>query len=432
MSDLFVITYVDPSELLLYRGAEYFLENASCAAILLSFRFNSKSVSLQTNTSHTINKLCLVFGTSTPLDENALYPRNTTQETLMLSTDPVLKDRPNLTPNLSLSASSNATDLLESSNVSALGEFGEPIPIDFVVQLLPVDRRRITPRAFYDLVMRALSQFAMCDYESQTDPSCFHNPEPPYNKYAMTVFGLSSSAPRRLTPIKIKLALWGLLRVLERTSGLEQWTAVKAEFYIGGSVCGGMYFLDIDSLVEENNVAVGRGSAPLTTLILASDRSISSSNSSSKELAPISPAASDASLWRSLANLTSSSSSSLDDRFGRMELIPHYGPFPLTSRQIMLSYARALAIGGLAIPPKSDQPSPSIRFDQQDLQTSIFFDRAAPMAALPVWTYEWIITAISLVVNETWAVPDRGLYSCVYNVKVDGILLGYVGIGPLL
>ena len=431
MSDFFIITFVDPLGFLLFLGAEDLLENASHIAILLSLRFNSKSASLQTNTSHTADRLYLVFGTSTPTDENALYPRNSTQETLALSSDPVLVDKSNSISNFSLSASSSATDLLDSSITSASGEFGEPIPIDFVVQLLPIDRRRVNPQAFYSLMMQALSQFAMCDYESQTDPSCFHDPEPSYNGYAMTVFGLSSSAPRRLTPIKIKFALWGLLRVLERISGLEQWTAVKAEFYIGGRVCGGMYFLDTESLGGRNNVAVGGSSSPLTTLILASDRRISSSDNSSKELAPISPMASDDILWRSLASLTSSSSSSLNDRFGRLELIPHYGPFPLTPRQIMVSYARALATEGLAIPPKSDQPSPSIKFDQQDLQTSIFFDRAAPMAALPVWTYEWIITAISHVVNETWTVLDQGLHSCVYNVKVDEILLGYIGIGPL-
>ena len=289
-------------------------------------------------------------------------------------------------------------------------------------------------------MLQALSQFALSDYEGQTYPCSFHNPKSLYNKYAMTVYGLSQSSPGVLSTIKNKPALWGLLRVLERISGLQKFTAVKAEFYLNGDIFGGMYFdfrnkfptLENDTapLYGEDDTTVESGTSPL---VLASDPSIgtgSSSSSSSKDLTSVSPTASDATLSPSLANLTSSSSS-LAGKYGRMELIPHYGPTPLNAHQIIVSYARALAINGLAIPPKSDRPPSAIKFDYPDLQTSVYFDQSAPQAALPVWTYEWIITAISHVPMETWAVPHRGLFACVYDVKVDGILLGYVGIGPL-
>ena len=339
-----------------------------------------------------------------------------------------------------LSASSNATSLLDSFNTTALEGVGEPIPIDFEVRLLPVSPAGVTQQAFLDLMMQALCLFAMSDNGGQTYPLTFHNSKYGYNDYALTVYGLSPSSPRTMSTIKNRPALWGSLRVLERISGLEQWTAVKAEFYMHGSILGEIHFdfrknfpvlgIDTDPVVGGDNMDVGSGTSPL---VLASDPSIStgsSSSSSSKELAYNSPTASNATLWPSSANLTSSSSS-VANKYGRVELIPHYGRFPLNPYQIMVSYARALAIGGLAIPPKTDRPPPSIRFDQQDLKTSVFFDRAAPMAALSVWTYEWIITAISRVADETWAPPYWGLLSCVYDVKVDGILLGYAGIGPL-
>lgn len=328
-------------------------------------------------------------------------------------------------------------NLLGAFNADALENSGEPIPNDFEVRLLPVSRRATSPQAFYDLIMQAICQFAMSDYESQTYPLTFHDPKSPYEKYAMMVYGLTSSPPRTLATIKTRLALWGLLRALERIFRLGQWTAVKAEFYMDGSILGGLYFdfreqvsasgIDTGLLIGGSNTAFGSDGSPL---VLASDPSINKS-SSTKELASNFPEAFNFTLKASPANLTSSSSSSLTGEYGRMELIPHYGRAHLNPHRIMVSYARALAIGGLAIPPKSDQPPPSIRFVQQDLQTSVFFDKAAPMAAWPVWTYEWIITAISHIAHETWAPPHQGLYSCVYDVKVDGILLGYIGIGPL-
>lgn len=355
----------------------------------------------------------------------------------MLDAEPPIEDVTNLISNFSLSASSNATNLHDSFNATALGISGEPIPDGFEVRLLPVARKVTSSQAFYGLMMQALCQFAMSDYESQTYPSTFHDSKSPYDEYAMMVYGLTSSSPRTLATIKTRLALWGLLRVLERISELRQWTAVKAEFYMDGSSVGGLYFgfgekfsrleIGTDLLIGGSNTDLGSDRNPL---VLASDPSINRS-SSTKELIFNYRAASKATSKASPASITSSSSSSLSGKHGRMELIPHYGQAVVNPHHFIVSCARALAIGGLAIPPKSDQPPPSIRFEHQDLQTVVFFDKAAPMATLPVWTYEWIITAISHVVHETWAPPDWGLYSCVYDVKVDGILLGYVGIGPL-
>lgn len=158
------------------------------------------------------------------------------------------------------------------------------------------------------------------------------------------MYGLSPSSPKILSSMEVRPALWGLLRVLERVSELGKWTAVKAEFFIDGSILGGMYFdfrenipglgLDTNSSVANNNMAVGGNTSPLVLPSDLSTSTVTSTNSSnsSKQLAVNSSTAFNATLWPSIANLTSSSSiSPLADTYGRTKLIPHFGSFPLNS-----------------------------------------------------------------------------------------------------